>query len=215
MRRFALHGLAIALTATALVAVPAAAHADGRTKTSCNPSKYNAHNKIITAVKAPAITHLSTDAFAPGYHRTTKRTATKQLVLAASVKYNSGLHVEASLPGKILGQAGAKVDLSLAANGKRTTSKSVSVTEYISNPTKRNAQFVFFRGQTKASGTFRHYYCRIYYLPGQNYGPSYVTYRDGKWKSYAISGSGALRCGAGTKNLGALSRAALRLGCQA
>jgi hypothetical protein len=214
MRRFVLPALAVALTA-ALVSMPVAAQADTKTSTGCNPSKYKSHTKILTASKGPAITHLSTYSIAPGYHRTTKRTASEQLVLSASVTYKSGAHVEVGLPGKILGQAGAKVDLSLAASGKRTTSKSVTVTTYISNTTKKNAQFVFFRGQTKASGTFRKYFCRIYYLSGQNYGPAYVTYRDGKWKSYAIPGNGALRCGAGTSNLGSLSKLALKIGCRA
>ena len=105
--------------------------------------------------------------------------------------------------------------LSLAANGKRTTSKSIKVTEYISNPTKRNQQFVFYKGYTKASGRFVKYVCRIYYLPGQNYGPAFVPTTSGTWRSFAVPGEGAIRCGAGTTNLGALARAALRIGCAA
>ncbi len=215
MRRLVVSGLGAALTSALLVAAPGVARADGKTATSCNPSTYKTHYRVTVSTKAPAITHLSTFSFAPGYRRTTERTASKQQVLSAAVRYSSSASVEAGLPGKILASASAQTKMSLAANGKRTTTSNVKITDYISNPTRHNAQFVFYKGQTKATGSFVKYACRIYYLPGQNYGPAFVTTTSGTWRSFAVPGEGALRCGAGTTNLGALARAALRVGCAA
>ena len=102
--------------------------------------------------------------------------------------------------------------VNLEASGSVTTTRNVTVTEDISNPTGSNKIFVFYRGYTKVAGSFRHYFCKQYYLPGQNYGPSFVTYRTGKWRSYRVMGDGAPRCGAGSGG-NALAAAALRLGC--
>ena len=59
-------------------------------------SGYKTHYAVSVSTKAPAITHLGTYSFPPAYHRTTKRTAEKQLVLTASVKYSSSASVDAS-----------------------------------------------------------------------------------------------------------------------
>ncbi|KRA38329.1 MULTISPECIES: hypothetical protein [unclassified Nocardioides] len=206
------------ITAGVLVSAPFTsppAHADGWGD-ACNPNTYGgARYRIVTATKAPAITHLSTYAIGPGVSRTITKAVSKQLVISAAVTYDSKVNVEASLPAKILVKAGAEVHLTLQASGNHTSTSNSSVTETVSNSTTRNVQYVFYKGVTKASGSFQKRTCSYYYFPGKNYGYYRIRVKDGKWRSYAIPGSGAVRCGAGTTGLGTLARSALRLGCPA
>lgn len=210
--------LALALVAAAtLVVAPftsSPAHADGWGK-ACNPKTYSTRYTIVTATKAPAITHLTTYAIGPGVSRTVTKGVEKQTVISAAVTYNSKVSVEASLPAKILVKAGAEVNLTLQASGSHTAKSNSSVTEAVSNKTTRNVQYVFYKGVTKANGQFQKRTCSYYYFPGKNYGYYRVRVKDGKWRSYAIPGEGAVRCGSGTTGLGTLAKSALRLGCPA
>lgn len=219
MRRLVIRTLATALATSAMVIVPltvtAPAEADVKTDRACKVGEYKTNYRITSSYRAPAITHIKTWGVGPGGTRTVTREVAFNQQISAAVKYTSGGSVEAGLPGKILGKAEAHMSLELAANGSRTKSGTSTVTDTVSNKTNRNVQYVFYKGVTKANGSFRKYYCKFYYLPGVNYGYARVTYKPGKWRSYAIPGEGAVRCGAGTSGLGALARAALKLGCPA
>lgn len=215
MRRIATAVLTTLVGAALVVVLPAVpAMADGHTSTTCNLSTYTPHYKIMSAARSAGITHLSTHVLPPSGTRSVTRTTEFYRQLSAGVTYNSGATVSASGISKVLAKAEVAVNMELKAAGSVTNKSTLSITETISNPTGHNAQFVFYRGYTKASGAFRYYYCRQWYLPGQNYGPVYVSYHDGKWRSYNIYGEGAPRCGAGEPP-GLLGRAAYRIGCAA
>lgn len=204
------------LVAAAVVTLPTtAAQADVKTNKSCRYDRYESNYSITSAAKAPKITHLSTYSLPPSGTRKVTKTAKRYQKLTAGVNFNSSANISASGAAKVLVKAGGRVGMRLKAAGTSTKTTSVSVTESIRNNTGRNAQFVFYAGQTNASGSFRYSYCKQYYLPGQSYGPFFVTHRPGKWRSFNIPGSGAVRCGAGTANLGALATAAYRIGCKA
>lgn len=184
-----------------------------KTTKRCRPGRYSTRYKIMTARQAPKVTHVAAHTLPPsGSHRETRRSKFHQR-LSATAKLNGDFSIGASGVFKILVKAEKRLNVSLKAAGARTTRKDVRITRTISNPTNTNKVFVFFRGWTKASGRFRQYFCKIYYLPGQNYGPAYVTYRPGKWRSYRVRGEGAPRCGAGSGG-NALVAAALRIGCK-
>jgi hypothetical protein len=183
-----------------------------KTTTRCRPGRYTPRYKIRTARQAPRVTHVSAYTLPPsGSHSETKRSRFNQR-LSATANFNGSFSIGASGVAKVLVKAEHKLNVSLKAAGSRTTTKDVTITRTISNPTGSNKTFVFFRGWTKAYGGFRYYFCKIYYLPGQNYGPAFVTYRPGKWRSYRVLGEGAPRCGAGSGG-NALVAAALRIGC--
>ncbi|NYI43778.1 hypothetical protein BJ993_000858 [Nocardioides aromaticivorans] len=210
--------LVIALAASvSLVAFPfgaPAAHADGWGD-ACNPNTYGgARYRIVSATKAPVITHISTYAIGPGVRRTITKSVEKQTVITAAVTYSSKVNVEASVAAKVLVKGGAEVNLQLQASGSHTSTTNSSVTEEVANTTSRNVQYVFYKGVSKASGRFQKRTCTYYYFPGKNYGYYRVRVKDGNWRSWAIGGSGAVQCGAGT-SLGALAKAALALGCPA
>lgn len=179
---------------------------------TCSPHKYRTHYKIVRSYRAPAITHIKTVGISPGGSRKVSKTVNFQTRVSAAVNYSSSTSVSA---GKVLAKASAKVNMSLKASGSHTRSGSSTVSDRVVNRTRHNVQYVFYKGVTKANGSFRKYRCQHYYMPGQNYGYYKITYTPGRWRSYAIPGEGAVRCGAGTKNLGSLAKAALRLGCRA
>ena len=206
---------ALALAASFTVLPSTAADASVKTGTSCYYSKYHPHYTITSATKAPKITHIRTYSMPPSSSHSVTKSASYYQRLSASVGYSSGASISASGISRVLGEASAKVNMTLKAAGARTSTTSVSVTDTIANHTGHNVQFVFYKGWTKAWGSFRHYYCRQYYVSGQNYGPWFVTYDAGSWRSFNIPGSGAVSCAAGTRYLGALARAAYHLGCPA
>lgn len=219
-------GTAAALTLTMAGPAPASARPEvesapakaagvpGEVKTnkSCRPGRYKPSYRIRTAHQAPAITHVKSHGIPPSGSHTTTKTAAFAQRLSANATFKYGTEVGASGVAKVLVKAEAKLNVQLAARGSRTTRKNVKVTEVVSNPTRSNKIFVFYRGYTKATGSFRSYFCKIYYLPGQSYGPPFVTYRLGRWQSFRVPGEGALRGGAGSGG-NSLARAALRVGC--
>jgi hypothetical protein len=190
-----------------------AAAGEVKTGTSCRPGRYAANYRITSAAQAPAVTHVSSYGISPGGSRKITKTSEFALQLKATASYEGSGTIGVSGVAKVLAKAEVTVKSSLAIEGSVTTRKNVSVTDTVSNPTGVNKIFVFYRGYTKVAGAFRYYFCKIYYLPGQNYGPAFVTYRTGKWRSYRVKGEGALRCGAGSDG-NALAAAALRLGCR-
>ena len=216
MRRLIIGALSgvLATSASFMVLAPPA-QADVKTDKPCQTDRYKTNYRIVTAAKQPRITHLSTYAIGPGGTRTTTKTAAFAKRISAAATFASEASVEASGAAKVMAKASAKVSMSLKAAGSRTSKKSQSITETVSNNTRHNVQYVFYAGVSGANGKFRKYYCKFYYVDGQSYGYARVTYKSGKWRSYAIPGEGAVRCGSGTKGLGALAKAAMKLGCRA
>ena len=182
-----------------------------RTSQKCNYKTYKNHYTARTTAKKPVVTHLHAYAMPPSSSHTVTKSASKQTVLKASVAYKSKTDISVSAAKKIMAAASVSAEMTLSASGSRTVDKTVTVTDTISNPSKRNAQYVFFRGNMAAQGTFRYTYCSRYYTPTGNIG-YYVYYKDGTWKSFQIYSDGAARCGAaGAVN--AVTKAALAQGC--
>lgn len=205
----------LAVTAS-VVALPVAnADASVNTHKGCHPAKYKAHYTITSAQKAPRITHIRTYAMPPSSRHKVTKSASYYSRLSASVRVGAGASISSSGISRVLGKASARVNMALKAAGTKTSTHSESVTDWIKNQTHHNVQFVFYKGWTKAWGSFRHYYCDEYYIDGQNYGPWFVTYDAGKWQSYNIPGNGAVSCASDVRYLGALARAAYRIGCKA
>lgn len=183
-----------------------------KTKKRCNPSKYETNYKILSGRREPKITQIKAYYMAPSASRKVTKKAKFYLRLRSQVKLNSSTSVAASGVAKVLAKAETSIGMQLKASGELTAAGSVKVTDTISNPTRSNQKFVFFKGYESASGGFRQFFCKIYYEPGQSYGPAFVTYRDGDWQSYNLEGEGALRCSGGQVDEG-LGRLALAIGC--
>lgn len=194
--------------------VSSAHRASGEVKTNkrCKAGKYETNYKILTAKREPKITQIKAYFMPPSGRRQVTKQASFYLQLKSQVKLQSSASVSASGIAKVLARAETAIDMQLKASGKVSVRGSVKVTDTIKNPTNSNQKFVFFKGYEYASGGFRQYFCKIYYLPGQSYGPAFVTYRDGNWQSYNLEGEGALRCGGGQVDQG-LGRLALAIGC--
>ena len=205
-------GLCAALAPVVVVPAPASA-ADGpvRTDQRCRPKRYDNHYKVVTKDKRPVVTHLRAFAMPPSSSHQVTKTVSKQTTLRARVSYDMNTEIGVSGAAKVIAKASASTHLSLQARGSRTVNRQVKVTDTISNPTRKNAQFVFFRGNMSAKGAFRYYYCSMYYTPTGNVG-YFVYYKTGKWRSFAVYSDGAARCGAG-RAVNAVTKAALAQGC--
>lgn len=216
MRRHLITSLIIGLCAgvTPAVVGPAPASAADqpvRTDQKCRPKKYDNHYRVVTKDKKPVVTHLRAFAMPPSSSHKVTKTVSKQTRLRARVSYDMQSEIGVSGAAKVIAKASASTHLSLQSSGSRTVKTKVKVTDRISNPTKKNAQFVFFRGNMTAKGAFRYYYCSMYYTPTGNVG-YFVYYKTGKWRSFAVYSDGAARCGAGGA-VNAVTRAALAQGC--
>lgn len=198
---------ATALATALLVVAPAGTgSAAAAGYTHCEYGDYKAKNKLISGNKKVAVTHLDTYPAAPGYSKTKTVKLEKRTVLRGSVKLSA--EVSATLGNKIIKLGEAKVGLALRAAGSRTNNKTVKVTETIKNTSKKNATFVFFRGNKHARGDWKRSYCKQ--LTGKI---GEVKWSKGKWGSFDSMDDGAVRCGAGTKNLNSVAKRAYRIGC--
>lgn len=181
------------------------------TGTTCHPDSYTSHYTASVDSVYPRLTHLRVHSIPPsGTHEVTK-TSNWQRSLAASVRWSSGATVSTSVASKIIGKASAKTNLALRASGQVTTSSSVSVTDWVSNPTGANASFPFYRGWKVGRGSWRYYFCEQ--AGGFGSTPWHVMYKQGTWRSFASLSDGAVRCGAGTTNVDAVGRLAYAQGC--
>jgi hypothetical protein len=202
------------LGAVGVVSTATPAEAAGgpvRTSHKCNWKTYKNHYTARTTAKKPVVTHLHAYAMPPSSSHKVTKSASRQTILKANVAYKSKTDISVSVAKKIMAAASVSAEITLAASGSRTVDKTVTVTDTIANKSRRNAQYVFFRGNMSAQGTFRYTYCGRYYTPTGTVG-DYVYYKDGTWKSFQIYSDGAARCGAkGAVN--AVTRAALAQGC--
>lgn len=184
-----------------------------RTSKPCRIGRYHAHPKLVTARSRPAVTHLSTYGMGPSVSHQVTRTARYQETVHSGWHFAGSADVSTSGLARLIAKVDIHFDGAYRKTTGHTTTRSVSVTDTIVNRTGHNVQYVFYSGVTHAYGRDRWYFCEQYYVNGQNYGPVLVTYYPGKWTTYTAPGSGALRCGAGRRGLGALARRALDMGC--
>lgn len=207
----AITGLAMIASLGAAASPASASEPAGWVNTgkACNWQTYKSHYTAAVSSKAPAVTHIQTFGMPPSASHTVTKTVHHSTTLSAAVNYNTSTSVGAEGAAKILVKASAEVHFGLKASGSHTTSTSTTVTDVISNPTSHNANFVFYAGWTKVTGSFRYYFCEEQSSPRHTW---HVYYKPGKWRSYGIYGEGAVRCGAGG-TLNALQKAALRIGC--
>lgn len=203
-------GSAEAHTADAARASVVAAKSGGvKTKKSCKPGKYKPNYKIVSSSFRPMVTHVSTYGIGPGVNRKVTKSSAYSETASSKVTFSSEVSAETGGFAKVIAKASVKVGFGLEKTKTHTSTKSVTVEDYVANNTRKNKQYVFYKGVSFAHGKYRYYRCVFYYVNGQSYGYARVTYYPGKWQSYGVPGDGALRCGAGTKNIGALGREAL------
>ena len=195
---------------------PARASGDGvDTGKTCNDAGgkygYKANYRVKVKTKRPKLTHLQAHALPPTgkNSKVVTRESEWTRTLKVKVHYEGSAGLEASVKKLILAKAGTKAGFGLAGVGKRTETKTITVTSSYSNPTKKNQDFVAFAGRTQVKGTFRYRYCWRH----RRAEPATIHYRDGRWKSYAVRGSGLVRCGAGEGSRG-LTALALKHGCK-
>jgi hypothetical protein len=176
----------------------------------CNYHTYKSHYTVAVSAKNPVLTHIRTFSMPPSAsHRVTK-TVTHATTLRAAASYKSNLSLSASGAARIFASASVSTHISLAGRGSHTRTTSVRVTDMIRNPTRHNATFVFYAGDTRAAGSYRYYLCEQKHA----YSAWHVMYAPGRWRSYGVHGDGAVRCGAGTRGVNSLGRLALRIGCR-
>lgn len=184
------------------------ASADGFTDRSCHGPSYVKKNRLVSTHRKVVLTHLRGFSIPPtSSHRVTKRTR-KQTVVRAGARISGGASTQVG--NKIISKAEVRMNLVLRASGAHTSTKAVKVTDRIANRSRRNATFAFYSGVTKAFGTWKSYSCAT--KPGTG-GSTYVYVRKGRWSSFEFADSGAVRCGAGTRNISATAKAALRRVC--
>ena len=222
--------LAVGTTATAVpasasasasaessAAAPAARAASKvKTKKACNPQRYKVRHTLESLTTEPVITHINTVGISPGNgQRITEKVFFNRRAVT-TINLDARVSVKTGALGSLAAKASAEVGVGFRRTTGKTKKTTSKVTTTVSNPTKSNKQFVFYKGATQAKGRFREYRCDAYYASPDSTNVYFrVTYYPGTWKSYAIAGSGALRCGGGTKGLGELAKAALRIGCKA
>ncbi len=206
--------LGLGLTSVA----PAPVHADGadRYGKSCNPQKYREHYKVTNRTVKPEVTYQKSYQLAPGERwKTSKQIDLQRQVTVkakASFSYKGGGSV--SLPGKLLGELKAETGLSFQASGTANRTKVVKTREERSfrNPDDRNRKVVFYRGVTRATGSFTRYACYQKYLPGQSYGPYKVHIYDGTFQTWTDhAGLSHLLCG--RASTGALAKMVAKQYC--
>lgn len=206
-------GLGLVASGILIPSAPAQAAKDVvNTGKPCQPpgaegGGYKPRYKVVVKSKKPVLTHVQQFSMSPGGKRKETKKVARSTTLRAKVSYNSSAEVGATGLTKVIASASAKVNMSLAASGQHTTTKSKKVTDTIVNRTGKNKAYVFFAGQTRAKGTFRYYYCHKARHPDA----WTIYYRPGKWTSFAVPGEGAVRCGAGSQT--ALQKRALKVGC--
>lgn len=169
---------AIGLTLAGLVASAPSASA---TVYLCSPnSESEAYNSWTSTAKPWTVTHATRyEHYVSGSGKYTK-TAAMQVQLSAEYTYSSSVH--AGVGFKIV-DLGATVGVSLKAAGNITTSKSITISETMS----QYDAYIFYDGSRKASGAYDHYSCN-------SAGSGFVKKWSGKVTSYDEPASGAVAC---------------------
>ena len=214
MSSASLRGLRVALL-TSLVSFGLVAVSPAAPSSAARPTCHQLHfipkydSGRVTV--APSIAQLNTKGFPPAYKRVTTLTVQKNDAYKAGAKIGGSYNTKVG--NKLIGQAEVELNMELSASGEWSTGSTDTVTEEISNPTKHNATFVFFRGSTKVTGDVMQSYCKDDVSGGNKYWGHVYWKKVGKWASFDRRDDGAYRCGAGTKNVNKIGKLALKLGC--
>ncbi|GAA1583213.1 hypothetical protein [Actinoplanes couchii] len=165
--------------------------------TVCEPN-FKAYK--VTSVKTPwTVTHASIHENYSG--STEKRTAkaSKQTVLKASLSVTSGVEAKA---GVIFAKVDSKVEFTVAGEGQKTKSSSVTVTSTM----KSGRRYVFFAGRRKVTGEWTMTQCNSRGTASSVKGRGKVATFD------KVEGTGSVWCGAKPK-AGTLAAKAKKLYC--
>jgi hypothetical protein len=161
----------------AVSAQPAAA------STYCTPGAYKEHYKVSKVHSSPVVTNAYNWVLAPGGKKSETEVIDLKTSVTASVEYSTSASISA---GSVIAQASAQTGVKLQASG--TVAGGSSFTTYIeqANSTKKNREYVYYRGTMKWYGKYTKYYC--------DYNSHQVKSRSGSWKSWDINYEGTVRC---------------------
>jgi hypothetical protein len=169
----------------------------GGTRTGCFPQTYQGKLRVVTYHRGPFIAHSSGIVIGPSGSHTVTRTAAFEDKVTAGAQFNAGGSGEV---GTVFAKVNAHFDVTVKSEGSHTRSGSVSVTDVVSNPTRRNKKFIAFDGVTVYSGRYYLTTCGADQRVHRKHG-HYVTFNN-------IT-AGIARCGAGGAG-SAITRLALQ-----
>jgi hypothetical protein len=185
-------GTVLGLGALAVSALPGAAIASlGRpadstsTRVGCMPQTYRGAYRVTTFHRHPRLTHVALYVIGPSGSHTVTKTAAFETKVTAGAELNAGGSVGAD---EVFAKVEAHFNVTVRVEGSHTQSGSISVTDVVSNPTRRNKVFIAFDGVTVYSG---HYFLRTCGADRQ------VHRRYGHYRSFNNFTEGIPRCGAG------------------
>jgi hypothetical protein len=197
MRAVALRALLALVLGASVWAIPASASAK-----SCTYGSFDSTSKLVSWGKRPVITHRESVTFAPHQSETETFTLKKRTVLKGSVRLSS--EVSAELGNKIIAKGEAKLAMSMAASGQKSTTTNVKIKRTIRNKSSRSQTYIVFQGAMEGHGTWKRSYCQqISGTVGE------VRWESGRWKSWESGGRGHVHCGDNGKNLDRIARKAL------
>jgi hypothetical protein len=152
-------GLAVAVVTIAAAVVPAASAAPAlaAVRGSAHPNAVVVCTPLATwytwSQKAtPWVLHQFTYEHFTGSQGTYTKVAATQTTIAAAVTYTTGTKASGELP---IASLCGETSLSLKAEGSRTVSSSVTLTENLTH----YAVYVFYDGSRRASGNFKYNVC--------------------------------------------------------
>lgn len=195
--------------------VTTAAPAQAATSYACDMRTYQSKFKHgAFKITGPRLSQFNTHSYAPGYSRE----------VTLSVKnldeYTSGFQasttISASTGNKWIAEASVEASATFERSGSSSTEKSKTVTDTVVNNTRYNATFVFYRGSYRTF-TAATYYSRCVQDGGfsdPNKGHTQWVRARATLRSFSEPSDGVLMCGAGTRNVNAVGRLALKTACQ-
>jgi hypothetical protein len=154
-------------------------------RVGCMPQTYQGTYKVTTFHRHPVLTHVAHYVIGPSGSHTVTKTAAFETKITAGAELNVGGSVGA---GSVFAKVEGHFDVTVRAEGSHTQSGSISVTDVVANPTRRNKVFIAFDGVTVYSGK---YFLRTCGRDRQ------VHRMHGHYRSYNDFTEGIPRCGAG------------------
>ncbi|MBA2559804.1 MAG: hypothetical protein H0V07_07935 [Propionibacteriales bacterium] len=149
------------------------------------PQTYQGTYKVTTFNRTPVITHSSGLVLGPSGSHTVTKSAAFETKVVAGAELNAGGSVGADT---VFAKVEGHFDVTVRAEGSHTQSGSISVTDVVSNPTRRNKKFIAFDGVTKYFGR---YFLRTCGWDQQ------VHRKHGHYRTFNNYTEGIPRCGAG------------------
>jgi hypothetical protein len=213
VRRARALATAATLVGSALVGLPAAPAQAAAT--TCLLTDYVPVVKMISVYNEAKITHRHNYTMPAHWKKTITKSASYQRTIRAEAHAD---YEESGSAGFALKKISAKVSQKFSVGVKaavsRTTSKAVSVTTEVSNPTNHDQTWVFFSGNTRYHGAYKESQCVR--GPGDPSNPKYghVVWQHGSWQTFTTSPSrGAIGCGNSTEHVDSVAKLAQKLGC--